>query len=98
MRTAKCDYCSAESIGARQALTYMHGIKHCAEHLDWTIRDIAAYLHARDLISVEDFLERFPLLSDVSIKVPRRDGSVTDGAKVLLSDREVFRFVRLASS
>ena len=99
MRTEKCDYCSAESTHSYDALTRMHGIKTCAAHDAWAVRDIAAYLHKRNIILVEDFLKRFPQLSGVaSIKVPRKNGGITEGAKVSLSEFSEFNFVRLSSS
>jgi len=94
MRTATCDYCLAASNGSLEALAYMHGIKACAAHMGWAARDIAAYFHKHELVNMDDFLARFPLIGDVSIKVPRSDGSITEGAKVLPFERTAFRFVR----
>jgi hypothetical protein len=92
---AKCDYCAAVSTKAYKADARLHGIYTCGSHVAWATRDICAYLQDLNVVPVEAFLGRFPLLSDsFSIKVPRSDGSITEGAKFSLSSLDEFRFVR----
>jgi len=95
IRSPECDYCGAESIGNYPAIHRLHGIKMCAAHQSLAARDVSAYLHTKQVVKVEDFLERFPLLTDLtSIKVPRSDGSVTLGASLMRSNFEESAFVR----
>jgi len=81
------------------ALAYLHGIKCCEAHDDMAARDINAYYHARQLVKLEPFLHHFPQLQDLKdIKVPRSDGSVSEGGSFVKSSFEDYRFVRRTSA
>jgi hypothetical protein len=83
MRIQCCDYCEKEDVGSISALEELHGIMFCESDKDRAIRDTEAFFHRRNLVRVTDVLDKFPALKDASINVPRRDGSITSGGRVL---------------
>ena len=96
MRAQCCEYCvGASSVEYISCLSRLHGIMACPNHVPAAKRDNRAYLHERHLVAMDDFLERFPELSDrKDIKIPRSDGSVTEGGYISAENHDEEPFLR----
>ena len=90
-----CDYCYKEETQFVPALGYLHGIKVCSddEHFKNAERDVKAWFHIMKLVLIEDVLKLYDLQKS-DLLIPRTDGSVTSGGKLIMSDLNEHRFIR----
>ena len=95
-----CDYCgSADGVEEEHAHHGNHGIQACYNHAANAKRDVRAFLNREKTIPIHDFLECFPELKNRrDIKIPRSDGSITEGGSIMLPDSKYPNlFVRYSS-
>ena len=102
MRADCCEYCygaSSESVQNITCLARLHGIIACPDHVAAAKRDNNAFLHEHHMVDICDFLKRFPELSDrKDIKIPRSDGSVTEGGYIATKTFDDEPFLRFTES
>ena len=89
MRAQVCDYCTAKCERHVRTIDRLLGIMTCEEHLPLANRDVRAWFAQQRMVSQKDFLEIYPILKDISIMVPRTDGSMTPGGNISLEPFEV---------
>lgn len=89
MRAQVCDYCTAKCERHVRTIDRLLGIMACEEHLPLATRDVRAWFAQQKMVSQKDFLEIHPILKDISIRVPRTDGSMTPGGNISLEPFEV---------
>lgn len=96
MRAQCCEYCNNDtSVRYMRCLARLHGIMACSDHVPDAKRDNRAYLHEHHMVAMKDFLERFPELSGrKDFKIPRSDGSVTEGGYICAENHDEEPFVR----
>jgi len=82
LRNQVCDYCDKMSERCIITFNRLHGIQACGEHLPLGKRDVNAYFREEGLVRQKDFLEMYPRLSEMELKVPRTDGSLTPGGNL----------------
>ena len=89
LRNQLCDYC--DKVSERCVITYdrLHGIKCCGDHMPLGKRDVNAYLREEGLVRQKDFLEMYPLLTDMKLNIPRTNGSITPGGNLSEESFEV---------
>ena len=99
MRTQCCEYCDNDKVRYITCLARLHGIIACPEHVPSAKRDNRAFLHGRHMVAMKDFLARFPELSDRNdIKIPRSDGSMTEGGYISAENYDEEPFVRFTEN
>lgn len=93
MTTILCDYCNKEYMTLVRTVNELSGIKACTNHKTLAERHVKAWFHSNNAVPLEDVLKLYDL-PDGKIRVPRSNGTITQGGSFVKSTYDYGRFVR----